>query len=123
MNDVSFSDIAIVSCGTLSLELNYLKKELEFLKSIKILLAMGQKAFDQIKLLLKEKDIKTGHLKFIHGAEYSFDDRFPLLKVTYHTSKRNYARGIINDDKLDKIFFEIKGRLQKNPAVKSFMTG
>jgi len=27
MNDVSFSDIAIVSCGTLSLELNFLKDE------------------------------------------------------------------------------------------------
>jgi hypothetical protein len=27
MNDVSFSDIAVVSCGTLSMELNYLKKE------------------------------------------------------------------------------------------------
>ena len=27
MNDVSFSDIAIVSCGTLSIELNYLKKD------------------------------------------------------------------------------------------------
>ncbi len=27
MNSVSFADIAIVSCGTLSLELNYLKKE------------------------------------------------------------------------------------------------
>jgi len=27
MNNVSFADIAIVSCGTLSLELNYLKQE------------------------------------------------------------------------------------------------
>jgi hypothetical protein len=27
MNDVSFADIAVVSCGTLSMELNYLKKE------------------------------------------------------------------------------------------------
>ena len=27
MNNVSFADIAIVSCGTLSLELNYLKEE------------------------------------------------------------------------------------------------
>ncbi len=27
MNNVSFADIAVVSCGTLSLELNYLKKE------------------------------------------------------------------------------------------------
>ena len=27
MNNLSFADIAIVSCGTLSLELNYLKKE------------------------------------------------------------------------------------------------
>jgi hypothetical protein len=27
MNKVSFSDIAVVSCGTLSLELNHLKKE------------------------------------------------------------------------------------------------
>ena len=27
MNNISFADIAIVSCGTLSLELNYLKKE------------------------------------------------------------------------------------------------
>ena len=27
MDDVSFSDIAVVSCGTLSIELNHLKKE------------------------------------------------------------------------------------------------
>jgi len=27
MKNVSFADIAVVSCGTLSLELNYLKKE------------------------------------------------------------------------------------------------
>ena len=27
MKDISFADIAIVSCGTLSLELNYLKQE------------------------------------------------------------------------------------------------
>jgi len=27
MEQISFSDIAIVSCGTLSLELNHLKKE------------------------------------------------------------------------------------------------
>jgi len=27
MESISFSDIAIVSCGTLSLELNHLKKE------------------------------------------------------------------------------------------------
>jgi len=27
MSDISFDDIAIVSCGTLSLELNYLKSE------------------------------------------------------------------------------------------------
>jgi len=27
LNKISFADIAIVSCGTLSLELNYLKKE------------------------------------------------------------------------------------------------
>jgi len=27
MNNISFADIAVVSCGTLSLELDYLKKE------------------------------------------------------------------------------------------------
>lgn len=27
MNDISFSDIAVVSCGTLTLALNHLKKE------------------------------------------------------------------------------------------------
>jgi uracil-DNA glycosylase family 4 len=75
--------------------LAYLKKELEALKGIQVVLALGQMAFDQIKLIIKEKDIKTGHLKFIHGAEYSFNGKFPLLKVAYHTSKRNYARGII----------------------------
>ena len=36
MNDVSFSDIAIVSCGTLSLELNHLQNE-GFLDSPRIL--------------------------------------------------------------------------------------
>jgi hypothetical protein len=28
MTDISFSDIAIVSCGTMNLELNHLKKDL-----------------------------------------------------------------------------------------------
>ena len=27
MNNISFADIAVVSCGTMSLELNYLKQE------------------------------------------------------------------------------------------------
>ena len=97
----------------LSACLDYLKKELESLKGIKVVLVLGQKAFDQIKLILKEKGIETGHLKFVHGAEYSFNDEFPVLKVSYHTSKRNCARGIISEDKLDKIFVEIKRILQE----------
>lgn len=36
MDDVSFSDIAVVSCGTLSIELNHLKKE-GFLDNIRLL--------------------------------------------------------------------------------------
>ena len=36
MNEVSFSDIAVVACGTLSLELNYLRKE-GFLDTPKLL--------------------------------------------------------------------------------------
>jgi len=87
--------------------MDYLKREIELLSNIKVILALGKKAFDQLKIILRDNNFETKHLIFKHGACYTFENKFPALKASYHTSKRNYIRGIMNDGELDKIFSDI----------------
>lgn len=89
--------------------MDYLKREMELLSNIEVILVLGKKAFDQIKIIIKDNNFDTKHLTFKHGACCTFENKFPVLKVSYHTSKRNYIRGIMNDRELDKIFCDIKG--------------
>ncbi|MCK4803669.1 MAG: hypothetical protein KAT88_03900, partial [Spirochaetes bacterium] len=87
--------------------MDYLKREIELLSNIKVILALGKKAFDQLKIIFRDNNFETKNLIFKHGACYTFENKFPALKVSYHTSKRNYIRGIMNDGELDKIFNDI----------------
>jgi len=56
MNKVSFADVAIVACGTMSLELNYLKKEgfLAYCDWMGIPMQAYPVSLDRFKTLLSE---------------------------------------------------------------------
>jgi hypothetical protein len=77
MTDVSFSDIAIVSCGTLSLELNYLQQE-GFLDSPLILYTppgLHQDTPDLQRQLIRQINKakeKTDKVLVVYGGKFCY---------------------------------------------------
>ncbi|MEH7333956.1 uracil-DNA glycosylase family protein [Neobacillus drentensis] len=86
----------------------YLLEELSLLKEVKVILALGEKAFLEVKRTLKEKGANVQHLKFGHGAEYKVQGGFPDVIGSYHTSKLNINTKLIDVHKMDEIFFKIR---------------
>lgn len=77
MNTVSFADIAIVSCGTMSLELNYLKQE-GLIDSPQILYTtpglhqdIPEMERQLIRQIVKAKE-KTGKVVVVYGGKYCY---------------------------------------------------
>ena len=93
------------------LELNncfgFFKKEIELLKNLKIIVALGKIAFDACVDFYKtnynfNKKIKFGHSKF-----YQLPNNI-LLIGSYHPSPRNVNTGRININKMTSLFKKIK---------------
>ena len=93
------------------LELNncfgFFKKEIELLKNLKIIVALGKIAFDACVDFYKnnynfDKKIKFGHSKF-----YQLPNNI-LLIGSYHPSPRNVNTGRINISKMTSLFKKIK---------------
>ena len=71
----------------------YLSEEISYLGNAKIILALGKIAFDSC---LKLFNIKSSIYKFVHGAEYSINNKLKIL-ACYHPSPRNVNTGRINE--------------------------
>ena len=85
----------------------FLKKEIELLKNLKIIVALGKIAFDACVDFYKtnynfNKKIKFGHSKF-----YQLPNDI-LLIGSYHPSPRNVNTGRINVNKMTSLFKKIE---------------
>ncbi|MEM0120102.1 MAG: uracil-DNA glycosylase [Thermoprotei archaeon] len=79
----------------------YLKWELELLKSLKVIVALGSIAYDScIRLLGFQKK------KFAHGLILSRGDLY--LVSSYHPSRRNTQTGLLKQEMLDNVFATAK---------------
>ena len=70
----------------------YWRNELQLLKNLKAILALGSMAFDSVRLLAKENGHNMSKLKFAHGASYSIEG-LPLIYCSYHPSPQNTNTG------------------------------
>lgn len=85
----------------------YLDRELEGLKKVKVVVALGRIGFDAYLNYLKRRgvlDHKTGFL-FQHGAKYTTPDGRTLL-VSYHPSNQNTQTGKLTRSMFLEIFKE-----------------
>tara|TARA_B100000945_G_C20331298_1_gene572555 strand:- start:57 stop:731 length:675 start_codon:yes stop_codon:yes gene_type:complete len=85
----------------------FFKKEIELLKNLKIIVALGKIAFDACVDFYKtnynfNKKIKFGHSKF-----YQLPNNI-LLIGSYHPSPRNVNTGRININKMTNLFKKIE---------------
>ena len=83
----------------------YLDRELEGLKNLKVVVALGKIGFDSYLLHLKRKGLITTRAPYLfaHGASYKMPDGRTLL-ASYHPSNQNTQTGKLTEDMFSKIF-------------------
>ena len=87
---------------------NYFKQEIDLLKNVKIVIALGKIAFDACIQFYKETYLlKNKDYVFAHGAKYQLPDKKILLGC-YHPSPRNVNTKRITFRRMTSLFLKAK---------------
>src|SRR6202040_4293907 len=83
----------------------FLERELEGLKELRVIVALGRIGFEAYLNYLKRRKLIAGkrEYEFRHGAEYSLPDGRILL-ASYHPSNQNTQTGKLTKDMFQRIF-------------------
>ena len=81
----------------------YLLKELELLKNVKVVIPLGQIAFNQTLKALRLKGWDIPSLAFGHGKVYPLPNGQTMI-TTYHPSQQNTQTGKLTKTMFHKIF-------------------
>jgi uracil-DNA glycosylase family 4 len=83
----------------------YLERELEGLKKVRVIVALGRIGFEAYLNYLKRRKLIAGKgaYEFGHGAEFSLPDGRILL-ASYHPSNQNTQTGKLTKEMFRKIF-------------------
>ena len=86
----------------------FFKKEIDLLKNVKIIVALGKIAFDACIQFYKENYfLKSKNYKFSHAIKYQLPDK-KILIGCYHPSPRNVNTKRINLNMMVKLFKNAK---------------
>jgi uracil-DNA glycosylase family 4 len=89
----------------------YFKSEINYLKNVQIILALGKIAFDSVVQFYNlEYKTKLKNLKFSHGIEFELPDN-KVLVGCYHPSPRNVNTGRIDFKKFVALLKSIKKKI------------
>lgn len=86
----------------------YLERELELVRSARVVLALGRIAFEVYLRLLRESGREVPRLSFSHGAVFEMGLGQPALVVSYHPSQQNTQTGRLTVTMLDDVFDKIR---------------
>jgi uracil-DNA glycosylase family 4 len=92
----------LVSCR------QFLARELQLLRSARVVLALGHIAFNGYLGILRDMDVITSHLAFAHASWYTFELPLPALVACYHPSRQNTQTGRLTDEMLNTVFTKIR---------------
>lgn len=91
----------------------YLERELELLKRVKVVVALGRLAFDHYLGILQEqgKIARRSAFVFGHDAAYETGPGQPLLISSYHPSQQNTSTGKLTEPMFRAIFERARKRI------------
>jgi len=94
----------------------FLDRELQGLKQLRVIVALGRIGFEAYLNYLKRRELiaRRGEYEFRHGAEYTMPDRRILL-ASYHPSNQNTQTGKLTKEMFRGIFRRAR-QLAGNPA-------
>ena len=86
---------------------NYFSKELEYLKDLKVIVALGKVSFDSCLKIYKKKFKINQKFEFKHGKKYILPDN-KILIACYHPSPRNVNTKVLTLPMINKLFKKAK---------------
>jgi uracil-DNA glycosylase family 4 len=103
--------------GQLSKCAAHINAELELLHSVRIVVALGKVAFDNIAGHLRARGYSTTEkLTFGHAREFSLRNQTAqelILMSSYHPSRQNTNTGKLTQQMLDRVFLNARTRLRE----------
>lgn len=88
---------------------DYREFEIESMKNLKVVLALGKVAFDTFKAYLKSRGFGVSELQFKHGMGYRVGNVW--FYGSYHPSPRNVNTGRLTKAQLVRVFREVQEKL------------
>jgi uracil-DNA glycosylase len=91
----------------------YLEQELDLLKDLKVVVALGKIAFDTYLDILKTRGVikSRAAFEFGHNREFKTGEGQPLLISSYHPSQQNTSTGKLTEKMLVEVFKKAKKRI------------
>lgn len=86
---------------------NYFNSEIENLKELKVIVALGKVAFDNCIKIYKKKFDQIKNFKFKHGKKYLLPDD-KIIIACYHPSPRNINTKVVTRKMITNLFVEAK---------------
>ena len=86
---------------------NYFIKELDYLKNLSVIVALGKVAFDNCLKIYKEKFKLYKKFEFKHGRKYLLPDN-KILIASYHPSPRNVNTKVVTSRMINQLFRKAK---------------
>lgn len=90
----------------------FLVQELDLLKNVKVVLALGRIAFDRYLGLLRGQGHQVPKLKFGHDLWFELGGDLPHLGVCYHPSRQNTQTGRLTVEMIDRVFAQVREQLE-----------
>jgi len=88
----------------------YLEKELELLKNVRVVIALGKLAFDNYLAILRDqgKIARRSDFVFAHNREHRMGEEIPVLISSYHPSQQNTSTGKLTEQMFRAVFLRAK---------------
>ena len=94
----------------------YLERDLELLRNLKIVIALGRLAFDVYLTILRDqgKIARRSDFIFAHNTEHRTGPRQPVLISSFHPSQQNTSTGKLTDAMFRAVFLRARRRLDES---------
>jgi uracil-DNA glycosylase family 4 len=94
----------------------YLERELELLKTVQVVVALGRLAFHEYLGILCDqgKIARRSAFVFAHDMEHCLGAGLPLLISSYHPSQQNTSTGKLTEAMFRAVFERARRPLQKS---------
>ena len=93
----------------------YLERELDLLKNLRVVVALGKLAFDAYLTILRDRGVIRSRAAFAfgHGREHTIAPGQPVLLASYHPSQQNTSTGKLTSPMLGDVFQRARAIIQK----------